>query len=818
MTTHLAWLLISFQCAATLQGEVGQPSERVLPLRNEALIAKLQTVTEPVLQEVSLSPDGATVLYVETVLPPQIGNGFLKGSDNPETLWLQHLATGRRVVLKRNLPRLDAWRMGDVLRPQWSPDGQQVAFLEQSEHVRTLVVFRTGAPESPTRVLLPALSATDQGDASIADWIWHPASAEVTLILGSKENDRASAEAGANKPAPVFALVWSRDGFLPMKAKEQSQSSLSRRLGTPQRIVIANLKTRKVREIIPRTPLDGVPIPVISRSPFYRSWTVIADRRHLLLRTLDPRVDTADNNRLMRLLETNDPQGHEFSNAHSQVYELDLETGRVERRYSGGPGLIAAAIQDRKANALIVLEATPATGTWPMATLWGELRSVAGAAHERTTAGSPVPLEAKLFASDRAGVIYHTDAPKGRWSVARTHSELYETDVVSGRQTLLTPPGMAATSRDVSLDGRTIVAVLENKFTPPAVYMWTRARPRWREIARHRAVRIDLGAGTVERFSWRSKDNVFDAEGFVVKPPNFDSGKRYPLVVALVGGNSTGTSPIDNIYDPLVGSEATGGMPAVLFSAAGYVVFVPNHRGMLYSPFAATRALIGHYGQQVPLDVEAGVDALIAKGWVDPTKLAIIGHSNGSSEATYAITHTTRYKAAVINDGPNALPEYVLLSAYAADEGRHRLKTPERMTALYGFDPVRQPPWADPFQIRTPLLLRWSQQREEWDANVLQAGLTALRPDIDGNTMNSVGQMFKFYYALQQNQIPIDIILDRDGHGIANMTYLIEFNSRLLQWFDYFVLNQGENPIPAMKSPLDYTEALQALRKKSEQR
>jgi hypothetical protein len=73
------------------------------------------------------------------------------------------------------------------------------------------------------------------------------------------------------------------------------------------------------------------------------------------------------------------------------------------------------------------------------------------------------------------------------------------------------------------------------------------------------------------------------------------------------------------------------------------------------------------------------------------------------------------------------------------------------------------------------------------------------------------GQTLKLIYALRKNRVPFDVVIDHDAHTNISPIYMREWQSRLLQWFDYFLLHKGENPIPAMKSPVDYTLELKKL-------
>jgi len=112
---------------------------------------------------------------------------------------------------------------------------------------------------------------------------------------------------------------------------------------------------------------------------------------------------------------------------------------------------------------------------------------------------------------------------------------------------------------------------------------------------------------TREAVSWQSSDGT-TIEGVLVKPADFDPKKKYPLLVVIHGG-PTG---IDR-----TSVNADRYYPIERFVARGALVLRPNYRGSAgYG--AKFRALnVRNLGVGDYADVISGVDALIAKGWVD---------------------------------------------------------------------------------------------------------------------------------------------------------------------------------------------------------
>ena len=136
--------------------------------------------------------------------------------------------------------------------------------------------------------------------------------------------------------------------------------------------------------------------------------------------------------------------------------------------------------------------------------------------------------------------------------------------------------------------------------------------------------------GTVELVSWINTDGV-PLRGLLHKPENFDPAKQYPMIVyfyeKLTDGLHNYTAPSGrNTVNPLV------------YNALGYIVFQPD---IVYTD--------GQPGPSAAKSIIPGVQALIAKGFVDPKRVGITGQSWGGYQSAYLITVTNMFAAAVPN-------------------------------------------------------------------------------------------------------------------------------------------------------------------------
>ncbi len=141
--------------------------------------------------------------------------------------------------------------------------------------------------------------------------------------------------------------------------------------------------------------------------------------------------------------------------------------------------------------------------------------------------------------------------------------------------------------------------------------------------------------GAVEELWVKSGADGLDVQGWIVKPPQFDAGKQYPLLLEIHGG------PYEN-YGPRFAPETQ------LYASAGYVVLYVNPRGSTSYGQAFADRIQHNYPSQDYDDLMSAVDAVLAKGYVDPQRLYVTGGSGGGVLTAWIVGHTDRFRAAVV--------------------------------------------------------------------------------------------------------------------------------------------------------------------------
>lgn len=139
----------------------------------------------------------------------------------------------------------------------------------------------------------------------------------------------------------------------------------------------------------------------------------------------------------------------------------------------------------------------------------------------------------------------------------------------------------------------------------------------------------------IEEIWYKSTVDGRDIQGWIATPPDFDPSKKYPLLVENHGG------PVSN-YGPRFSPEIQ------LLAADGYVVFYPNPRGSTSYGEEFGNLLFNNYPGDDYQDVMDGVDAMIAKGYIQEDGLYVTGGSAGGIMSAWMIGKNNRFKAAAV--------------------------------------------------------------------------------------------------------------------------------------------------------------------------
>jgi acylaminoacyl-peptidase len=137
--------------------------------------------------------------------------------------------------------------------------------------------------------------------------------------------------------------------------------------------------------------------------------------------------------------------------------------------------------------------------------------------------------------------------------------------------------------------------------------------------------------GKVEEITYESSKDHRPIQGWIIKPPGFDPSRKYPLILEIHGG------PFADYGDRF-------DIEKQLMAARDYVVLYTNPRGST-SYGAEFGNLIHHaYPGDDFYDLNSGVDAVIAKGYIDTNHLYVTGGSGGGVLTCWTIGHTTRFR------------------------------------------------------------------------------------------------------------------------------------------------------------------------------
>jgi dipeptidyl aminopeptidase/acylaminoacyl peptidase len=250
--------------------------------------------------------------------------------------------------------------------------------------------------------------------------------------------------------------------------------------------------------------------------------------------------------------------------------------------------------------------------------------------------------------------------------------------------------------------------------------------------------------GEVEELWWTSTDGL-KIQGWLMKPADFQPGKKYPMVLWIHGGPWS-------MYD------LTFNWSFQNFAAEGYGVLWTNPRGSTgYGQEFVNGIQYSYPGKDFD-DLMTGVDAALSKGWVDAQNLFVCGGSGGGVLTAWIVGHTDRFAAAV-----SMRPVIDWHSFVGTTDGAS------------WYDQFRKFPWEDPMEyaVRSPL---------HYVANV-KTPTMVMTGEADLRT--PIGQSEEYYRALKMlKKETLLVRMPDEFHGWRRPSHRILQQAYLLAWFD----------------------------------
>ena len=346
----------------------------------------------------------------------------------------------------------------------------------------------------------------------------------------------------------------------------------------------------------------------------------------------------------------------------------------------------------------------------------------------------------------------------------KTDAALYRVDpdtrTIARLDNAATP---VAASFTVSRDGSTVgflgagAQAMADVFVAPVASLLAAAANRSpspiRKITDMNAQTAGWTTSTLDVVSWKSQDGAA-IEGVLHKPIDFNPSRKYPLLVVIHGG-PTGVSRAIPFTSTIY--------PIDVWVPRGVLVLEPNYRGSAGYGEKFRALNVRNLGVGDAWDVVSGVDALIAKGIVDPARVGVMGWSQGGYISAFLATHdAARFKAISVGAGISDWTTYYVNTDITPFTRQYLKGTPWNDADIY----AKTSPITYVTQAKTPTLI--------------QHGATDQRVPLPN--------AFELYRGLLDNNVPSKLIVYQGfggvGHGPSKPKSHRATMEHNLEWFD----------------------------------
>jgi len=375
--------------------------------------------------------------------------------------------------------------------------------------------------------------------------------------------------------------------------------------------------------------------------------------------------------------------------------------------------------------------------------------------------GTPVVLSASL--DENPSIVAWK--PNGLFFTAseRTWAYLYRLDPAARTITRLAPAGpIVMSSASMSKDGSMVAFIGADAKTVPEVHVADvgASLQHVRKLTDMNAQTAGWTVSGLEVVSWKSTDGT-TVEGVLHKPLDFDASRKYPLLVVIHGG-PTGVSRAVPFTSTIY--------PIDVWVPRGVLVLEPNYRGSAGYGEKFRSLNVRNLGVGDAWDVLSGIDALVARGFVDPQRVGAMGWSQGGYISAFLATHdASRFKAISVGAGISDWMTYYVNTDIHPFTRQYLKATPWDDPEIY----ARTSPITYIKQAKTPTLI--------------QHGAADQRVPLPN--------AFELYQGLQDQHVPAKLIVYQGfggiGHGPTKPKSHRATMDHNLEWFDQYLFQSG---------------------------
>lgn len=591
------------------------------------------------IEDPRLSPDGQWIAYVLMTVD-SFDNSYKRN------IWVIRATGGEPVQLTRS---------GKDTHPRWSPDGKTLAFVSARDKKPQIFLLRITSPGGEARPLTKMPNGASQP-------AWSPDSQQIAFLSALNADERAKEDRGETDAPPVDKLAAKhRDERREQDETERFDPRVIRRI--PYREGTAYLDDRFAQVyVISAVDADAKPrrltnVDAASSAP---RWT--PDGEHLLFaRSSRPEADMPRRwSSLYRLRVSDGTEQRLTDDSHSAFDPLPSPDGRWIA-YIRNPA-------QSPAEHLARLAVIAADGS--------------GARDLNLVLDRGADDDTQRWSAD-SSALYFTAASEGTRMI-------YRVTLADGKVETVIEGIFETMGMDVSADGGIAYSASTPANPSELMYRPANAGASQQLTQVNQKFLDEVSVQPFHEIRFQSEGGQM-LQGWYILPANYEEGQQYPLALNIHGGPfvmwGPGTQSMWHEWQYHAGS--------------GYVVFFCNPRGAAGYGEDFQKALHAAWGEVAFPDIMAGVDAVLATGVVDETRMAVTGGSYGGYMTAWIVSHTDRFVAAVSQRGV-----YNLVNMYGVTDIPWFIRdlfdtTPTQDAAfLWKHSPVA---YAD--KIKTPLLI-----------------------------------------------------------------------------------------------------------------
>lgn len=324
--------------------------------------------------------------------------------------------------------------------------------------------------------------------------------------------------------------------------------------------------------------------------------------------------------------------------------------------------------------------------------------------------------------------------------------------------------GPIADGISVSRDGKTIAFSGETPSHPAELFALMDGKDSAERVTFSNSWLSDIRLAEQEAIRFKARDGL-ELDGVLVRPLDYEEGKRYPLILVVHGG------PEFHFSNSWLTSYAA---PAQVAAARGFALFYPNYRGSTGRGVEFSRLSQGDPAGKEFEDLIDAVDHLVAIGLVDKEKVGITGGSYGGYASAWGATfYSERFAASVMFVG---ISDWV--SAFGTTD------IPNEMYHVHFNKWVWE--HRDFFFERSPLA---HVQKHKTPLLILHGK--------DDPRVHPSQSLELYRYLKVLGQAPVRLVLyPGEGHGNRKAAAQLDYAARLLRWMQHYLQGPGGEPPP----------------------